>query len=72
MRQTYWRALAAQFLAGLYREDGNYFRQIIAYHEARFHEGKLAEVDLLRVRLEGERVHAAEARAQLESERPLL
>ena len=72
VRQTYWRALAAQFLARLYREDGNYFRQIIAYHEARFHEGKLAEVDLLRVRLEGERVHAAEARAQLESERALL
>jgi outer membrane protein, heavy metal efflux system len=72
VRQTYWRALAAQFLARLYREDGNYFRQIIAYHEARFHEGKLAEVDLLRVRLEGERVHAAEARAQLESARALL
>jgi outer membrane protein, heavy metal efflux system len=72
VRQTYWRALAAQFLARLYGEDGNYFRQIVAYHEARFHEGKLAEVDLLRVRLEGERVHAAEARAQLESERALL
>ncbi len=72
VRQTYWRALAAQFLARLYREDGSYFRQIIAYHEARFHEGKLAEVDLLRVRLEGERVHAAEARAQLESERAFL
>jgi outer membrane protein, heavy metal efflux system len=72
VRQTYWKALAAQFLAGLYREDGSYFRQIIAYHEARFREGKLAEVDLLRVRLEGERVHAAEARAQLESERALL
>jgi outer membrane protein TolC len=72
VRQTYWRAIAAQFLARLYREDSSYFSQIIAYHEARFHEGKLAEVDLLRVRLEGERVHAAEARAQLESDRALL
>jgi outer membrane protein TolC len=72
VHQTYWRALGAQFLARLYREDSSYFRQIITYHEARFHEGKLAEVDLLRVRLEGERVHAAEARAQLESERALL
>lgn len=72
VREAYWRALAAQYLATLYREDDNYFRQIIAYHEARFHEGKLAEVDLLRVRIEGERVHAAEARAQLESERALL
>jgi outer membrane protein TolC len=72
VRQTYWRAIWAQFLAQLYHEDGSYFSQIIAYHEARFHEGKLAEVDLLRVRLEGERVHASEARAQLESERALL
>jgi outer membrane protein, heavy metal efflux system len=72
VRQAYWAAQAAQFLARLYREDSNYFRQIISYHEARFHEGKLAEVDLLRVRLEGERVHAAEGRAQLESERALL
>jgi len=72
VRQAYWAAQGAQFLARLYQEDSNYFRRIISYHEARFHEGKLAEVDLLRVRLEGERVHAAEARAQLESERSML
>jgi outer membrane protein, heavy metal efflux system len=72
VRQTYWTALGAQLLAKLYREDSSYFRQIISYHEARFHEGRLAEVDLLRVRLEGERVHAAEARAELDSERALL
>jgi outer membrane protein, heavy metal efflux system len=72
VRQAYWTTLSAQRLAQLYREDSDYFRQIISYHQARFHEGKLAEVDLLRVRLEGERVHAAEARAQLESERALL
>jgi outer membrane protein, heavy metal efflux system len=72
VRQAYWTAVSAQHLAQLYREDSDYFRQIISYHEARFHEGKLAEVDLLRVRLEGERVHAAEAHAQLESQRALL
>jgi cobalt-zinc-cadmium efflux system outer membrane protein len=72
VRQAYWRALATQRLAQLYREDNDYFRQIISYHDARFHEGKLAEVDLLRVRLEGERVHAAEARTQLESQRALF
>ena len=72
VRQAYWTAEGAQFLARLYREDSNYFRQIISYHEAQFHEGRLAEVDLLRVRLEGERVHSAEARAQLESERAML
>ncbi len=72
VRQAYWTAVGAQFLAKLYREDSSYFRQTISYHEARFHEGRLAEVDLLRVRIEGERVHAAEARAELESERALL
>ena len=72
VRRAYWRALAAQRLASLYREDSNYFRQIISYHEARFREGRVAEVDLLRVRLEGERVHAAEAHAQLQSERAML
>lgn len=72
VRQAYWRALSGQRLASLYREDSNYFRQIISYHEARFREGRLAEVDLLRVRLEGERVHAAEAHAQLQSERAML
>jgi outer membrane protein, heavy metal efflux system len=72
VRQAYWRAQGAQFLAKLYQQDDSYFHQIISYHEARFHEGKLAEVDLLRVRLEGERVHAAAARAELEAERALL
>jgi outer membrane protein TolC len=72
VRQAYWTAQGAQFLAKLYLQDDNYFHQIISYHEARFHEGKLAEVDLLRVRLEGERVHAAAARAELEAERTML
>jgi outer membrane protein TolC len=72
VRQAYWAAEGAQFLAKLYQQDDDYFHQIISYHEARFHEGKLAEVDLLRVRLEGERVHAASARAELEAERAIL
>jgi outer membrane protein, heavy metal efflux system len=72
VRQAYWTAQGTQFLAKLYQQDDDYFRQVISYHEARFHEGRLAEVDLLRVRLEGERVHAAAARAKLEAERAML
>jgi hypothetical protein len=45
-------------------EDAAYFGQIIAYNEARFREGKIAEVDFLRVKLEGERVRAAAASMQ--------
>ena len=72
VRQAYWTAEGTQFLAKLYQQDEDYFHQITSYHEARFHEGRLAEVDLLRVRLEGERVHAASARTQLEAERAIL
>jgi cobalt-zinc-cadmium efflux system outer membrane protein len=72
VRQAYWTAQAAQFLTKLYQQDDNYFHQIISYHEARFHEGRLAEVDLLRVRLEGERVHAGAAQAELRAERAIL
>jgi len=72
VRESYWKAKAAQSLAALYAQDADYFRQVIAYHEARFREGKLAEVDLLRVRLQGEQIRAAAANARLDSERGLL
>jgi outer membrane protein TolC len=72
VRQTYWRARASQVLADLYDEDGRYFAQMISYHEARFREGKIAEVDLLRVRLQGQQIRAAAASARLDSEKALL
>ncbi|MBN9614649.1 MAG: TolC family protein, partial [Acidobacteriales bacterium] len=52
VRENYWKAKSMQALAHLYDENARYFRQVIDYHEARFKEGKLAEVDLLRVRLQ--------------------
>jgi cobalt-zinc-cadmium efflux system outer membrane protein len=72
VRESYWRAKAAQALAALYAQDAYYFQQVIDYHEARFHEGKIAEVDLLRVRLQGEQIRAAAANASLDSEKALL
>jgi len=45
---------------------------MIEYHEARFREGKIAEVDLLRVRLQGQQIKAAAANARLDSEKALL
>ncbi len=72
VRESYWRAKAAQSLAALYVQDADYFRQVIDYHEARFREGKIAEVDLLRVRLQGEQIRAAAANARLDSEKALL
>jgi outer membrane protein, heavy metal efflux system len=72
VRESYWKAKAAQSLAALYAQDADYFRQMIEYHEARFREGKIAEVDLLRVRLQGEQIRAAVANARLDSEKALL
>jgi outer membrane protein, heavy metal efflux system len=72
VRESYWRAKAAQSLAALYGQDAEYFRQVIEYHEARFREGKIAEVDLLRVRLQGEQIRAGAANARLDSEKALL
>ncbi|HTF68053.1 MAG TPA: TolC family protein [Edaphobacter sp.] len=72
VRESYWKAKAAQSLAALYTQDSDYFRQVIEFHEARFREGKIAEVDLLRVRLQGEQIRAAAANARLDSEKALL
>ncbi len=72
VRESYWRARAIQALSGLYEEDAKYFEQIVGYHEARFKEGKIAEVDLLRVRLQGQQIKAAAASAKLDAEKALL
>lgn len=72
VREAYWRTKALQVLARLYGQDAAYFRQVLDYHEARFQEGKIAEVDLLRVRLQGQQIRAAAANARLDSEKALL
>jgi outer membrane protein, heavy metal efflux system len=70
--EAYWEAEAAQMVRDLYIADDNYFQQTEDYHQARFNEGKLAEVDLLRVRLERERIRAAAENANLEAQRSQL
>ncbi len=72
VRLAYWNALAAQFTTELYLQSEDYFRQIVEYHEARLCEGKLAEVDLLRVRLHAEQIRAATQMARLRSDRAQL
>jgi outer membrane protein TolC len=69
VRQSYWTAVGAQHIYELLQEDIRNFRQIVDYHEARVREGAMAEADLLRVRIEGERLALAANRAGLEAER---
>lgn len=72
VRDAYWRARSMQLLAELYDEDGRFAQQLIDYHEARFREGKIAEVDLLRVRVQAQQVRAAAANAHLDVEKAKL
>src|ERR1700722_12809375 len=58
VRDAYWQALSAQIARSLYQKSDSYFQQVVQYHEARFHEGKLAEVDLLRIQLQAQQIHA--------------
>jgi outer membrane protein, heavy metal efflux system len=68
VRDAYWNALAAEATRSLYDENLQFFDQILQYHEARLKEGKVAEVDVLRVRLESGRLRAAADNARLNAE----
>ncbi len=69
VKQAYWFAAGAQRIHDLLVESQKNFQQIIEYHEARVREGAMAEADLIRVRLEGERLAVAANAALLEAER---
>ncbi|MGE5645457.1 MAG: TolC family protein [Acidobacteriota bacterium] len=69
VKQAYWAGAGAERILRAYLENVSNFRQIIDYHEARVREGAMAEADLLRVRLEGERLELAANAARLEAER---
>ncbi len=69
VKLAYWNAAGAQKAYELLLDTIRNFRQIVDYHEARVREGAMAEVDLLRVRLEGERLDLAANSAALEAER---
>ncbi len=74
---AYWAARGAQERRDLLQANINNFQRIIDYHAAQLGAGVIAEQDLLRVRLEGERlqigarlaaIDAARLRAQLRRE----
>lgn len=69
VKQAYWRAAAANRVLEVLRENSANFRQIVEYHETRVREGAMAEADLLRIRLEGERLEIEANTAGLEADR---
>jgi cobalt-zinc-cadmium efflux system outer membrane protein len=69
VRHAYWAAAGAQRAWELLEDSRKNFLQVVEYHEIRVREGAMAESDLLRVRLESERIMLAANNARLDAER---
>ena len=63
--QAYWDALRYQYLRELAEQNVGFYREILDYHQKRFKEGKIAEVDLLRIKLEEARAEASAGSSRL-------
>lgn len=72
VREAYWNAAGAASIAAVYEETLKNFAQTVAYHEVRVREGNMAEADLIRVRLELERLRLAASGATLAADRALI
>jgi cobalt-zinc-cadmium efflux system outer membrane protein len=72
VKRAFWTALGAERQLALVAENTRYFQQVIDYHRARVEQGAMAEADLIRVRLEGERLELAERAADADAERSRL
>jgi cobalt-zinc-cadmium efflux system outer membrane protein len=68
VKQAYWYAVGAR-RAEVLADDVKNFQRIVEYHEIRVKEGAMAEADLIRVRLERERLLITLSSATLEAER---
>lgn len=66
---AYWQAAGAARAQRLLTDNQATFQQVVEYHEIRVREGAMAEADLIRVRLESQRLAIAVNQAMLDSER---
>ncbi|MEZ5351764.1 MAG: TolC family protein [Bryobacteraceae bacterium] len=66
---AYWAAAGAQRRVELYGEALDNLSRMVEYHEIRVREGAIAEADLIRVRLEQQRMKIGVNQARLEAER---
>ena len=69
VKDAYWAAAGAQQTVNLLEATMKTFQQIVEYHEIRVREGAMAESDLLRVRLEADRIELAANQARLDAQR---
>lgn len=69
VKAAYWAAAGAERVHALLHETQLTFQQIVDYHEIRVKEGAMAEVDLIRVRLEADRIALSATQAGLDAAR---
>lgn len=69
VKDAYWGAAGAQQTLELLEATRKTFQLIVEYHEIRVREGAMAESDLLRVRLEADRIELAANQARLDAQR---
>ncbi len=72
VKLAFLRALSSQKQLELISENSRNFQQIIDYHRIRVEQGAMAEADLIKVWLEGERLTLAENSTAIEAERTRL
>jgi outer membrane protein, heavy metal efflux system len=72
VKLAYWTARGAQEVREVMKSTVENFQKIIDYHAAQLSAGAIAEQDLLRVRLEGERLKISANLAAIEANRTRL
>lgn len=72
VKRAFWTAAGAARQAQLLADNRRYFTQVIDYHRVRVQEGAMAEADLMKVELEGERLQLAQRAAEADQERARL
>lgn len=68
VKLAYWSAVGAQHILELLRASQENLQQTVAYHEIQLREGAIAEADVIRVRLEGDRAAIAVENAARDAE----
>jgi outer membrane protein TolC len=69
VRQVYLKAFLSQTQLELLAENNRHFQQVIEFNQIRVEQGATAEADLIRVKLEGDRLKVAEDIAAMELDR---
>ena len=72
VRNAYWEAAATARVRLLYARVTANFGETVAYHEARFREGAIAESDLIRVQLQASSLALAANSAALEADQAVI